>query len=57
MAPETGSFAPDIDKTIVKTDFESVATMWNLGEKFKIVNVCITAIMWAIWKFRNDMMF
>jgi hypothetical protein len=57
MSPETGSFAPDIDKTIVKTDFESVATMWYLGEKFKIVNVCITAIMWAIWKFRNDIMF
>jgi hypothetical protein len=41
----------------IKPDFESVEKMWILRKKFKLVNVCTFAVLWSIWKFRNDMIF
>jgi hypothetical protein len=41
----------------IEPDFDSVAKMWILGEKCKIVNVCTSAVLWVIWKFRNEMIF
>jgi hypothetical protein len=39
------------------TDFESVAYMWLHDNKFKTFNICTTATLWAIWKFRNELCF
>jgi hypothetical protein len=39
------------------TDFESIANMWLHDKKFKTVNICTTATLWAIWKFRNELCF
>jgi hypothetical protein len=41
----------------IKPDFESVAKMWVLGKKFRIIIVCTSAMLWSIWKFRNGMIF
>jgi hypothetical protein len=38
-------------------DFESVAKLWLNENKFKLVNICTTAILWSLWKTRNDMIF
>jgi hypothetical protein len=38
-------------------DFESVAKSWLNENKFKLVNICTTAILWSLWKTRNDMIF
>jgi hypothetical protein len=32
----------------IEPDFESVAKMWILREKCKIVNVCTSAVLWVI---------
>jgi hypothetical protein len=39
------------------TDFESVANMWLHDNKFKTFNICTTATLWAIWKFKNELCF
>jgi hypothetical protein len=41
----------------IAPDFESVAKMWLLGDKFKIVNVCTLAALWSVRKLRNEMIF
>jgi hypothetical protein len=32
----------------IAPDFEWVAKMWLLGDKFKIVNVCTLAALWSV---------
>jgi hypothetical protein len=32
----------------VGTDFESIASPWLCAKKFKSLNICTTAVMWAI---------
>jgi hypothetical protein len=44
------------DKSI-GTDFESVAKWWLCDKKFKVLNICTTAIMWSLWKLRNEICF
>jgi hypothetical protein len=44
------------DKNI-GTDFESVARWWLCDKNFKVLNICTIAIMWSIWKLRNDICF
>jgi hypothetical protein len=39
------------------TDFESVARLWISEKRHKIVNVCTSAALWAIWKLRNKFCF
>jgi hypothetical protein len=38
----------------VGNDFESVASPWLCAKKFKTLNICTTAVMWALWKVRNS---
>jgi hypothetical protein len=38
-------------------DFESLGSMWVRGKKIKAFNVCSTAVIWTIWKTRNNMCF
>jgi hypothetical protein len=33
---------------VVGDNFESVAKLWVMGSKFKLINVCTTAVLWAI---------
>jgi hypothetical protein len=39
------------------TDFESMAKWWIRGKKFDSVNVIYAAVLWAIWKLRNNLCF
>jgi hypothetical protein len=39
-------------RLIGAADFESVA-----DKKFKVLNVCSAAALWAIWKLRNEFCF
>ena len=41
----------------VGNDFESVARWWISNSKNSALNVVCTAILWALWKLRNDMCF
>jgi hypothetical protein len=38
-------------------DFESVAKFWLSVKKFNALNVFTSAVLWAIWKTRNDICF
>jgi hypothetical protein len=31
--------------------------MWLHNKKFKTINICTTATLWAIWKFINELCF
>jgi hypothetical protein len=41
----------------VGRDFESSAKLWIRDKKFKAVNLCNAAVLWCIWKTRNDICF
>ena len=38
-------------------DFESVARWWVSNSKHKIMNCCSSALMWSLWKSRNEICF
>jgi hypothetical protein len=38
-------------------DFESVAKLWLQNKKYKFVNIVTSAMLWTLWKFRNDLVF
>jgi hypothetical protein len=38
-------------------DFESLGKIWLRGKKFKVYNVLSTAVIWSIWKTRNNLYF
>jgi hypothetical protein len=42
---------------VVGDNLEFVAKLWVMGSKFKLINVCTTAVLWSIWKIRNDICF
>jgi hypothetical protein len=42
---------------VVGDSFESVAKLWVMGSKYKLINVCTFAVFWSLWKTRNDMCF
>ena len=53
-------FWKDISEIIglsVGTDFESVASLWLSEKKYKAVNVFTTAVLWTLWKVRNELCF
>jgi hypothetical protein len=37
--------------------FESIARLWLCDKKYKLVNICTSAALWALWKTRNDILF
>ena len=41
--------------TNLGVNFESVARWWISNKKNAILNTCCAALMWCIWKMRNDM--
>jgi hypothetical protein len=41
----------------VGQDFESVAKLWINNKKFKLINICTSAVLWSLWRTRNDMIF
>jgi hypothetical protein len=42
----------------VGQDFESIAKRWLSDKKFKLVNICTSAVfLWTVWKARNDILF
>jgi hypothetical protein len=43
--------------SVFGVDFESVASLWLCAKKYKTLNICTTAVMWSLWKLRNDMCF
>jgi hypothetical protein len=38
-------------------DFESLGLIWIRGKKFRIHNVLTSAVIWSIWKTRNNLCF
>jgi hypothetical protein len=38
-------------------DFESIAKLWLQNKKYKFVNLRIAAMLWTLWKSRNDIVF
>jgi hypothetical protein len=42
---------------VVGDNFGSMAKLWVMGSKFKLINVCTTVVLWSIWKIRNDICF
>jgi hypothetical protein len=47
----------DIMGVEVIRDFESLAKWWIKGEKYNDVNVVHAAILWILWKKRNNICF
>jgi hypothetical protein len=39
------------------SDFESMGMLWLKGKHYNALNVCSTAVVWTIWKTRNDLCF
>jgi hypothetical protein len=51
-----GNICEITDLPLIK-DFESLGTMWVKGKKFKAFNVLSSALIWLIWKMRNNICF
>jgi hypothetical protein len=43
--------------TQVGQDFESVAKLWINNKKFKLINTFTSAVLWSLWRTRNNMVF
>jgi hypothetical protein len=41
----------------VGRDFESIAKLWLRDKQFKYINMCNAAVLWTLWKIRNDLCF
>lgn len=39
------------------SDFISIASLWVAGKKLDVINSVIAAVLWALWKHRNSMIF
>lgn len=37
-------------------DFESVARLWVANKKHVVTNIITVAVLWSIWKLRNELM-
>lgn len=38
-------------------DFESVARLWLANKRHGLTNVISSAVMWSLWKLRNEIFF
>jgi hypothetical protein len=47
----------EISNKVIGAGFESVARLWLCDKKFKTLNICTTAVLWALWKIRNLLCF
>ena len=41
----------------IGSDYESIARLWVANKKFFIANVISSAILWSLWKLRNEICF
>ena len=39
------------------SDYESIARWWISNKTYKVMNCFSAALMWCLWKFRNEMCF
>jgi hypothetical protein len=39
------------------SDYESVARLWVANKKYLVTNVISSAVLWSLWKLRNDICF
>jgi hypothetical protein len=44
------------DLPLIK-DFESLGMIWVRGKRFRVHNVLTSAMVWSIWKTRNNLCF
>jgi hypothetical protein len=47
----------EITGIVVVRDFESVAELWIRDRKCKFVNIVYAAVLWSLWRTRNNMCF
>jgi hypothetical protein len=57
MARLLWSVVSDVLGFSVGDSFESVAKLWVMSAKYKLVNVFTSPVFWSPWKTRNDMCF
>ena len=57
MAKVLLSYLSDIFNIMLGSDCESMARWWVSNTKHKIMNGFSAALMWSLWKFRNEMCF
>jgi hypothetical protein len=52
-----GGGISEVSAKVLGADFESVARFWVADNKHKALNVCSAAVLWVIWKLRNECCF
>jgi hypothetical protein len=57
VANELWRIISEVTGIQVGTDFESVAKHWLDDRKFRVLNTCTSAVLWALWKIRDGMCF
>lgn len=41
----------------ISSDYESVARLWVANKKYLVTNVISSAVLWSLWKLRNEICF
>jgi hypothetical protein len=57
VATAPWSIVSEIMQVSVGADFESVAKLWLREKKYKDINTCTSAVLWTLWKARNELCF
>ena len=51
------TYISEIFHVALGTDYESIARWWISNKTYKVMNCFSAALMWCLWKFRNEMCF
>jgi hypothetical protein len=51
------SYLSDTFLISLGVDYESTARWWVCNKNYKVMNIFVAALMWCLWKFRNEMCF
>jgi hypothetical protein len=51
------SWIVEITGIPIGADFESVAKCWLSKKRFSMLNMLSSAVLWSLWKLRNDLCF
>ena len=51
------SYLNDIFLIDLGSNFEPMARWWVSNNRYKVMNCCSAALMWCLWKTRNEMCF
>ena len=57
VAKTCWSYLVDIFHVDLGSNFESVARWWVSNNRYKVMNCCSAALMWCLWKTRNEICF